>query len=87
MRKAFWAIAMLLSFMMMSTWVLAFEAPDTVQGPPAASNAGTTNFDAASTTPLDHQSILGPLAGATINAFTLNDLSNPVEGLFWPTIP
>ena len=42
----------------------------------------TASFAGASTVPLNNQALLGPLAGTTIQAFTLNDLPNPVEGPF-----
>lgn len=42
----------------------------------------SANFAPASTDPLDHQAVLGPLAGATIRAYTLDDLSEPIEGPF-----
>ncbi|MFP4429091.1 MAG: SUMF1/EgtB/PvdO family nonheme iron enzyme [Desulfovermiculus sp.] len=42
----------------------------------------SANFEAASTEPLDNQALLGPLAGATIRAYRLDDLSTPIEGPF-----
>ncbi|MCF8084643.1 MAG: SUMF1/EgtB/PvdO family nonheme iron enzyme [Deltaproteobacteria bacterium] len=47
-----------------------------------ADKSVSAGFGAASTDPLAHQAILGPLAGATIQAFSLDDLSNPIEGPF-----
>ncbi len=42
----------------------------------------SASFSAASTVPLKNQALLGPLAGANIRAYTLDDLSNPIEGPF-----
>ena len=42
----------------------------------------SANFEEASTQPLDHQALLGPLAGASIRAYRLGDLSTPIEGPF-----
>ncbi len=54
----------------------------TCQGSMSQALTVTANFSIASTEPLSNQAVLGPLAGSTIRAYRLNNLSRPIEGPF-----